>query len=170
MKKNVAFMAFATFLGLSSTSHISHAADLGSSPAVLPHPQTLEAEVLRFEGNYYVVKDSTGKEVRLYTDKTTKIDGNLSPGDKIVARTAAVPSDALPYATFITKLGSPQLVEGRIVAMEKGYYVLKDVQGQEVRVYVDSGTSTDSPLSIGDRVVIHTAKIPDAYADSITKH
>jgi len=169
MNKSVAFVAFATFLALSSTSYTAHAIDPGPTPSVLPHPQTLEGEVLRFEGNYYVVTDNSGKEVRLYTDKTTKIDGNLSPGDKIVAHTAAVPSDALPYATSVNKLGSPRIVEGRLVSMEKGYYVVEDAQGRRVRVYADSGTSTDSSLQIGDKVVIYTAKIPDAYADSITK-
>ena len=174
MNKKVALIAFASFLGVIP---LSQAADPdAASPNLrpqsvegLPRPQTLEGEVLRFEGNYYVVKDMTGKQVRLYTDTTTKIDGNLSPGDRIVARTAAIPADAVPYATSINKLGSPRMLEGRVISVNKGYYVIEDANGKEVRVYADSGTNTDSALQVGDKVIVHTAQIPDAYADSITK-
>lgn len=174
MKKDIAFFVAAAFFGLAPLSVAADRTAPAPDPArvqgsELPRPQTLEGEVLRFEGNYYVVKDMNGKEVRLYTDKTTKVDGNLSPGDKIVARTAAVPSTAVPYASSIGKLGSPRIVEGKIVSMNKGYYVIEDVHGKEVRVYADSGTHTDSALQVGDRVVIYTERIPDAYADSITK-
>jgi hypothetical protein len=55
------------------------------------------------------------------------------------------------------------------MSMNKGYYVIEDANGKEVRVYADTGTTTDSPLQIGDKVIVHTAHIPDAYADSITK-
>jgi hypothetical protein len=174
MNRKLALIVFASLLGISP---FSQAADPDTTPRHLrpqsaeglPRPQTLEGEVLRYEGNYYVVRDITGKQVRLYTDKTTKIDGNLSPGDKIVARTAAIPADAVPYATSINKLGSPRMVEGRVVSITKGHYVIEDANGKEIRVYADSGTNTDTGLQIGDKVIAHTAQIPDAYADSITK-
>jgi len=62
MNKKVALIAFASFLGVIP---LSQAADPdAASPNLrpqsvegLPRPQTLEGEVLRFEGNYYVVKD-----------------------------------------------------------------------------------------------------------------
>ena len=174
MKQKVAFFVLASFL---AAMPVSQAAD-PDAPAhklrpqasdSLPRPQTVEGEVLRFEGNYYVVRDITGKQIRLYTDKTTKLDGNLSPGDKVVARTAAIPADAVPYAVSINKLGSPRMLEGRVVSINKGFYVIEDPDGKEVRVYADSGTNTDSALQVGDKVIAHTAQIPDAYADSITK-
>jgi hypothetical protein len=174
MNKAIVLFVSAAFFGLAPFAVAADRTAPGSDlPRVqaseLPRPQTLEGEVLRFEGNYYIVKDMNGKEVRLYTDKTTKVDGNLSPGDKIVARTAALPADAAPYASSIGKLGSPRIVEGRIVSMNKGYYIVEDPHGKEVRIYADSGTNTDGALQVGDRVVIYTARIPDAYADSITK-
>ncbi len=169
----IGFIVFASLLGVSP---FTQAADPNIPPTNrpetlegLPRPQTLEGEVLRFEGNYYVVKDIAGKQVRLYTDTSTKIDGNLSPGDKIVARTAAMPAQAVPYATSINKVDNPRMLEGRVVSINQGYYVIEDGNGKEVRVYADSGTSTDGPLQIGDKVIAHTAQIPDAYADSITK-
>jgi len=56
-----------------------------------------------------------------------------------------------------------------VISVNKGYYVIEDANGKEVRVYADSGTNTDSALQVGDKVIVHTAQIPDAYADSITK-
>jgi hypothetical protein len=151
---------------------VGHAADQIVPPgpgAALPRPHTIEGEILRAEGNYYVVKDISGKQVRLYIDKTTKIDGNLTAGDKIVARTAAVPVDAAPYARSIVATGSPRMVDGKIVSIEKDYYVIQDEQGRTRRVYVDSGTTQETKGQVGQRVIVFTDPIPDAYADTISK-
>jgi hypothetical protein len=171
MKKCLAFIAIAGFLSIVPVGHAADPAPPGAStPGVtLPRPQSVEGEVLRAEGNYYVVRDITGKEVRLYTDKNTKIDGNLTAGDKIVARTAAVPVEAPPYAKSVVALGSPRIVDGKIVAIEKDFYVIEDNQGRTRRVYVDSGTTREAKSQVGERVVVITAAIPDAYADTITK-
>ena len=59
--------------------------------APLPRPQTIEGEVLRINTDSYVIRDLSGREVRLHVDSTTKLDGNLSPGDKVVARVIAPP-------------------------------------------------------------------------------
>jgi uncharacterized protein YdeI (BOF family) len=53
---------------------------------------TIEGELLRIDGEYYVVKDTAGKEVRLHVDKTTKLDGNIVAKDLIVARASQMPS------------------------------------------------------------------------------
>jgi hypothetical protein len=47
---------------------------------------TIRGEVLRIEGNNYVVKGGNGKEVRLHADKTTKIMEKIRPGDRIEAK------------------------------------------------------------------------------------
>jgi hypothetical protein len=171
MKKSLAFIAIAGFLSIVPVGHAADPAPPApTTPGVtLPRPQSVEGEVLRAEGNYYVVRDITGKEVRLYTDKNTKIDGNLTAGDKIIARTAAVPVEAPPYAKSVVALGSPRIVDGKIVAIEKDFYVIEDNQGRTRRVYVDSGTTREAKSQVGERVVVITAPIPDAYADTITK-
>jgi hypothetical protein len=52
--------------------------------AALKAKQTIQGEVLRVEGNTYVVKGKDGKEVSLQTDQTTeKI--NITQGDQILA-------------------------------------------------------------------------------------
>ena len=41
---------------------------------------------MKVEGDSFLVKDISGKEVKLTADANTKKDGNLTIGDKIVAR------------------------------------------------------------------------------------
>ena len=45
-----------------------------------------KGEVLRVEGENYVIKGANGKEVRLHVDNTTKLDGTIKVGDKIEAQ------------------------------------------------------------------------------------
>ena len=48
--------------------------------------KTIKGEVLRVEGNdNYFVKGQDGKEVRLHTDKTTQMLGEIKKGDRIEA-------------------------------------------------------------------------------------
>lgn len=53
--------------------------DAGQSPHVL----AIKGEVLRIEGDIYVVKGEEGKEVRLHTDQTTQKTGDINQGDRI---------------------------------------------------------------------------------------
>ena len=59
-------------------------APAGSAPAGM-----VKGDLLRIEGDFYVVKDDTGKEVRLHVDKTSKVDGAPKPGDKVEAQVTA---------------------------------------------------------------------------------
>lgn len=45
----------------------------------------ITGEVLRVEGENYFVKGKDGKEVRLHTDKTTKMVGEIKKNDRIEA-------------------------------------------------------------------------------------
>jgi uncharacterized protein YdeI (BOF family) len=47
---------------------------------------TIEGTVLKIEGDSYLVKDLSGNEVKLRADDKTKKDGNLTVGDRILAR------------------------------------------------------------------------------------
>jgi hypothetical protein len=46
----------------------------------------IKGKVLRVEGDNYFVKVKNGKEVRLHTDKTTKMMGEIKKGDRIEAK------------------------------------------------------------------------------------
>ena len=138
--------------------------------AVLPRPQTIEGEVLRFEGNSYVIKDISGKEVRLQVDRTTKMDSNLTAGDKIIARTSGLPSEAPAYVRSIYVLGSPQLIQGELIRIDGNTYFLRDTTtGNEMPVWVDVGTVREGTIRPGDRVIVFTSRLPVAYAESINK-
>lgn len=45
--------------------------------------KTVKGDLLKIDGEFYVVKDASGKELRLHVDKSTKLQGNVKAGDKI---------------------------------------------------------------------------------------
>ena len=77
MKKLIVPFMFAMALGVGMAS-FSFATDMGA-----PSTQTINGDLLKIEGEFYVVKDMAGKEVRLHVDKTTVLDGTIKVGDKI---------------------------------------------------------------------------------------
>lgn len=80
MKKLIVPFVFAMALGVGMTS-FSFATDMGA-----PSTQTINGDLLKIEGEFYVVKDMAGKEVRLHVDKTTVLDGTIKVGDKVEAQ------------------------------------------------------------------------------------
>jgi uncharacterized membrane protein YcgQ (UPF0703/DUF1980 family) len=48
--------------------------------------KTIEGELFRVEDGNYFVKVKDGKEVRLHTDKTTQMMGEIKKGDRIEAK------------------------------------------------------------------------------------
>ena len=77
--------------GMTPGSPAQPAPDPSLTPGTAGRPTTIEGEVLRIEGDYYIVKDTSGKEVRLHVDKSTKLDGNITAHDLITARTSEMP-------------------------------------------------------------------------------
>lgn len=47
---------------------------------------TNRGDLLKIDGEFYVVKEMTGKEVRLHVDQTTKLEGAFKTGDKVEAQ------------------------------------------------------------------------------------
>lgn len=48
--------------------------------------QIVKGDVLLKEGEFYIIKDITGHEVRVHVSSDTKMDGPLKTGDKIEAK------------------------------------------------------------------------------------
>ena len=48
--------------------------------------RTIQGELFRIEDGHYYVKGNEGGEVRLHTDKTTKMMGTVKKGDQIEAK------------------------------------------------------------------------------------
>ena len=80
MKKLIVPFMFAMVLGFGMAS-LSFAADMAA-----PSTQTVKGDLLKIDGEFYVVKDTAGKEVRLHVDKTSQLDGTFKAGDKIEAQ------------------------------------------------------------------------------------
>jgi uncharacterized protein YdeI (BOF family) len=81
MKKLIGLFVFAVIIGVGMASYSSAADDKAA-----PSTQTVNGDLLKIEGEFYVVKDMAGKEVRLHVDKTTVLDGTIKVGDKVEAQ------------------------------------------------------------------------------------
>ena len=80
MKKLIVPFMFAMVLGFGMIS-LSFAAG-GAEPG----SQTVKGDLLKIDGEFYVLKDMAGKEIRLHVDKTTALDGAIKVGDKVEAQ------------------------------------------------------------------------------------
>lgn len=81
MKKLMGLFVFALVLSVGMASFSYAAGD-----TVAPATQMVTGDLLKVEGEFYVVKDMAGKEIRLHVDKTTKLDGAIKVGDKVAAQ------------------------------------------------------------------------------------
>jgi len=81
MKKLIVPFMFAMVIGVGMASLSFAAGDMAE-----PSTQTVKGDLLKIDGEFYVVKDTTGKEVRLHVDKTSQLDGTFKAGDKIEAQ------------------------------------------------------------------------------------
>ena len=75
---------FLLCLGLSTAAYAGQVDETGASR--LERAKTITGELLRVEYGDYFVKGQDGKEIRLHTDKTTQIMGQIGKGDRIEAR------------------------------------------------------------------------------------
>jgi uncharacterized protein YdeI (BOF family) len=141
---------------------------LPPSVATLPRPKTVEGVIQRQDGNDYVIRDISGKEVRLQVDNTTRLDGNITAGDKVIAVTSTMPSDA-PYVANIYRLGNPNLIQGEVVRIDGDSYVVRDQNGRETRLNTNSSTVRNDNITVGDRIIAYTGLSSTVHADSIAK-
>lgn len=81
MKKLIIPFMFAMIIGVGLASFSFAAGDMAE-----PQTQTVKGDLLKIDGEFYVVKDMTGKEIRLHVDKTSQLDGTFKAGDKIEAQ------------------------------------------------------------------------------------
>lgn len=100
MTKALGRIAISLLLGFGAFS-LAYAADPKPAPSK-PSPSTavaqpLKGQVIKIEGNVYVVKDTTGKEIRLHVNQETVLQADLHVGDKIDA-------EVLPDGRAITIL------------------------------------------------------------------
>jgi hypothetical protein len=87
MKRLIGLLGFAAILGIGMMS-LTYAAEPMAAPGEMAAPgsQSIKGDLLKIEGEFYVVKEMSGKEVRLHVDKTSKLEGTFKAGDKIEAQ------------------------------------------------------------------------------------
>ena len=136
--------------------------------SVPPQPQPIEGVVQRLEGTDYVVKDLSGKEVRLNVDRNTRVDGNITAGDRIVAVTNPTASQGA-YVNNMYILGSPGVIQGEILRIEGNSYVIRDLTGREIRVETNASTVRNGNAMVGDRIIAYQGPASGVRADSIIK-
>jgi hypothetical protein len=94
MKRLIGVLTVGFVLGLGAGTF---AADMGSpAKAGKDGAGAISGEVLKIDGENYVVKDATGKEVKLHVNAQTKKEGDIKVGDKVEAQ-----SDGSGHATSI---------------------------------------------------------------------
>lgn len=81
MKKLMGLFLFAMILSGGMVSLSFAAGDMAETST-----QTVKGDLLKMDGEFYVVKDMLGKETRLHVDKTTKLEGTIKTGDKVEAQ------------------------------------------------------------------------------------
>ena len=81
MKKLISPFILAVVIGIGMASYSYAAGDMAA-----PSTQTVNGDLLKVDGEFYVVKDMAGKEIRLHVDKTTAVDGAIKVGDKVEAQ------------------------------------------------------------------------------------
>jgi len=81
MRKLIGSFVCALALGFGMVSLSFAAGDMAA-----PSTQTVKGDLLKIDGEFYVVKDTAGKEIRLHVDKTSQLDGTFKAGDKIEAQ------------------------------------------------------------------------------------
>lgn len=69
-------------------------------PVFQPQSPIIGGQVVRNEGNAYVIRELSGRQTRLAFDRKT-VRNNIAVGDTVVARFDGPPSSA--YATSITR-------------------------------------------------------------------
>jgi uncharacterized protein YdeI (BOF family) len=140
-----------------------------AGPADFPQPAFpfVKGQLMQIEGDYYVLRDAEGKEVRVHVDKSTKMTGTASVGDTLeVQRTlqghalmikpasgplASPPSSASSGAGSgstekivkdeqVSLGGAKQAVRGEVLKIDGDNYVIKDGHGNEVRLTVNPNT------------------------------
>jgi hypothetical protein len=85
IKKLIGLFVFAMILGVGMASLSYAAGDMAA-----PSNQTINGELLRIDGEFYLVKDRAGagsrREIRLHVDKITKLGGDFKVHDKVEAQ------------------------------------------------------------------------------------
>jgi hypothetical protein len=108
MNRLIGLLGFVAILGVGMAS-LTYAAEPMAAPGEMTAPgsQIVKGDLLKIDGEFYVVKETSGKEVRLHVDGTSKLEGTFKAGDKIEAH-ASPKGHALSIKPASAASGMPQ--------------------------------------------------------------
>ena len=83
MKKLIGLFVFALVLSVGMVP-LSYGSDMAAPDS----QRMVKGDLLKIDGDFYVVKDGAGlgKEIRLHVDQNTKLDRAFKEGDKVEAQ------------------------------------------------------------------------------------
>ncbi|THI86083.1 MAG: hypothetical protein CAF41_009220 [Nitrospira sp. CG24A] len=81
MKKLIGLFIFAVIICVGMASYSYAAGDMAA-----PSSQTVKGDLLKIDGEFYVLKEMSGKEIRLHVDKTSTLEGSINVGEKVEAQ------------------------------------------------------------------------------------
>jgi uncharacterized protein YdeI (BOF family) len=135
---------------------------------------TVRGEVMKIDGETFLIEDSLGRKVRLLPGPNCSRDENIQVGDEIVAR--VVHKGKETYIKSLKRLslstapnGSSPLIEGEVLNIIGDSYVVQDITGREVRLHVDTHTWREGNITVGDSILANIDNLQTAHAESLTK-
>ena len=162
-------------MGGPATSHYATSV-MRSSTTVVPVPmtatapagyRTIDGVVVEQSGNYYVIRENTGREVRLHVDNTTRLDRNIRTGDRVLITVREVPTEPV-YATNVMRIdrpasgiplrGGPNVIVGEVVRTDGNQFIIRDANGRDIPVEVDNTTTLSRDIREGDPIVALNAR------------
>jgi len=79
MKRLISLLAILCVFGLTTATFVQ------SAPTPSEGSPVVQGTLMKIDGPFYVIMDSTGKEQRVHVDKRTMIIGKVQPGAKVKA-------------------------------------------------------------------------------------
>ncbi len=140
---------------------------------------TVRGEVMKIDGNVFIVQDSLDRKVRLEVGPNSTVDEPIQVGDEIVAH--VVHQGKEKYIKSLKRLisspiisssptGISAAVEGEVLKIDRETYVIQDTAGKEVRLRVDGKTWKDGNITVGDSILANIDNFQTVHAERLTKH
>lgn len=116
----------------------------------------VSGDILKIEGEYYTVHDTSGHDVRLHVGKDTHLEGGtFKVGDRVEAHvTDKGHARSIIHLTATGKMATSgsKIVEGDILKTDGEFYTVHDRTGHEVRLHVSKTTLLEGTFKVGDKV------------------
>jgi hypothetical protein len=149
------------------------------TPGKLP-AQRVHGEVIKKDATSYVIRERSGREIKLNINPKTKVEDIPNIGDKVTATVEPLPSDVYTKSLEVTSESKnadkakteaiPNLVEGEIREIHGENLLVQDIRGQQIKLHTDNHTKKDGNLSVGDHVIAQlNNSVAQGYAASISK-